>query len=298
MLKSASITRQPHPHNPLKWHALCPKYLHALNYTRTMKTLSRYPFLACLALLAGSLGCGNSKKTPEVANVAQDTMLLHDLAEANKNTAAAAAVDNSLNTVKTTGDQTLTPTQGAAPSSQTRAAAPSSQTPDAAPSSSTQSAARSSSPTPVTRVVPRPTASGNGGLVAARVTSDTSIVRVSARQAARTRPRAPSPSSSDPCDSPNPVDQRSCLNRLIVENDADLNQTYQELIAQSRKSGGPGLEERLRQSQREWINTRDVQCQGVGNGALWARERGRCLAGHSTRRTAELQRSLNSLRGQ
>ncbi|MGI8400414.1 MAG: lysozyme inhibitor LprI family protein [Gemmatimonadaceae bacterium] len=203
-----------------------------------------------------------------MAKVAQDTMLLHDLAEANKNTAAAAAVDNSLNTVKTTGDQTLTPTQGAVPPS----------------------------PTPVTRVVPRASPSTNGGLVSARVTSDTSIVRIGARQAARTRPRAAS--SSDPCDSPDPVNQRSCLNRLIVENDADLNQTYQELIAQSRKSGGPGLEERLRQSQREWINTRDVQCQGVGDGALWARDRGRCLADHSRRRTAELQRSLNSLRGQ
>lgn len=280
MLKSAPMTRRPHPDNPLKWHALCPKYLHALNYPRNMKTLSRYSFLACLVLLTAILGCGDSKKTPEVAKVAQDTMLLHDLAEANKNTAAAAAVDNSLNTVKTTGDQTLTPTQSAA--------SPSPLTP-------TQSAAQSSQ-TPVTRVVPRPAPSTNGGLVSARVTSDTSIVRIGARQAARTRPRAPS--SSDPCDSPDPVNQRSCLNRLIVENDADLNQTYQELIAQSRKSGGPGLEERLRQSQREWINTRDVQCQGIGDGALWARARGRCLADHSTRRTAELQRSLNGLRGQ
>src|SRR5678809_1155512 len=56
-----------------------------------MKTLSRYSVLACLALQLGNVGCGDSKKKPEVANVAQDTMLLHDLAEANKNTAAAAA---------------------------------------------------------------------------------------------------------------------------------------------------------------------------------------------------------------
>jgi uncharacterized protein YecT (DUF1311 family) len=226
-----------------------------------MKTLSRYSVLACLALQLGNLGCGDSKKKPEVANVAQDTMLLHDLAEANKNTAAAAAVDNSLNTVKTT------PTQGASVTT----------------------------PTPVSRVVPRPPATNNGGLVSASATTDTSIIRVT-RQAARTRPKAPS--SGDPCDSPDPVDQRSCLNRSIVQNDADLNQTYQELLAQSMKSGGSGLQDRFRQSQREWINTRDSDCQGAGDGALWARARARCLADYSTKRTAELQRSLNSLRGQ
>lgn len=234
---------------------------------QNMKTLSRYSVLACLALQLGNLGCGDSKKKPEVANVAQDTMLLHDLAEANKNTAAAAAVDNSLNTVRTTGDQTLTPSQGAAVTTST----------------------------PVTRVVPRPAVSNNGGLVSASATTDTSIIRVGARQTARTRPRA---SSSDPCESPDPVDQRSCLNRSIVQNDADLNQTYQELLAQSLKSGGSGLQERFKQSQREWINTRDSECQGAGDGALWARARARCLADHSSKRTAELQRSLNSLRGQ
>ena len=235
---------------------------------KNMKTLSRYSLLASLALQLGSLGCGDSKKKPEVANVAQDTMLLHDLAEANKNTAAAAAVDNSLNTVKTTGDQTLTPTQGASVTT----------------------------PTPVSRVVTRPAGTTNGGLVSASATTDTSIIRVGARQAARNRPKTPS--TGDPCDSPDPVDQRSCLNRSIVQNDADLNQTYQELLAQSLKSGGSGLQDRFRQSQREWINTRDSECQGTGDGALWARARARCLADYSTKRTAELQRSLNSLRGQ
>ncbi|MGH7489435.1 MAG: lysozyme inhibitor LprI family protein, partial [bacterium] len=107
-------------------------------------------------------------------------------------------------------------------------------------------------------------------------------------------------SSGDPCDSPAPVDQRTCLNRSIVANDADLNRTYQELIAQSRKSGGNDLEERFRQSQREWVNMRDSECvqRASGETALWARARGRCLAEYSEKRTAELQRSLNSLRGQ
>ena len=233
-----------------------------------MKTLSRYSVLACLALQMGNLGCSDSKKKPEVANVAQDTMLMHDLAEANKNTAAAAAVDNSLNTVKTTGDQTLTPTPSAS----------------------------GTTPTPVSRVVPRPAASNNGGLISASTTTDTSIIRVGARQAARNRPRAPS--TGDPCDSPDPVDQRSCLNRSIVQNDAGLNRMYQELIAQSRKSGGPELEQRFREAQRNWVNQRDVECRNAGDGALWAKERARCLAAHSETRTAELRRNLNSLRGQ
>jgi len=198
-------------------------------------------------LLAGSLACREpKKKTPEVAGVAQDTMLLRDLAEANRNTAAANAVDNSLNTARTSGDESLPAMVDAAAQSRT----------------------------PETRVV--------------------------ARQTDGTR-SAHGASSGDPCDSPAPVDQRSCLNRSIVQNDADLNRIYQDLLAQSRKSGGPELEDRLRQSQRDWVNTRDRQCiqqtSGQG-GALWARSRGRCLAEQSTRRTAELQRTLNSLRGQ
>ena len=132
--------------------------------------------------------------------------------------------------------------------------------------------------------------------MSASATTDTSIIRVGARQAVRNRPKTSS--TGDPSDSPDPEDQRSCLNRSIVQNDADLNQTYQELLAQSLKSGGSGLQDRFRQSQREWINTRDSNCQGAGDGALWARARARCLADYSTKRTAELQRSLNSMRGQ
>ena len=198
-----------------------------------MKTLSRFLIGLCLLLLAGSLACqGSKQKTPEVAKVAQDTMLLRDLAEANKNMVDAGAQN----------------------------------------------------PTLETHVVARPQAGSSQVL--------TSGTRVSS-------PRS-SDSSGDPCASPAPVDQRSCLNRSIVQNDADLNRIYQDLLVQSRKSGGPELEDRLRQSQREWVNTRDSEClqQTSGQGALWARARGRCLADYSARRTAELQRTLNSLRGQ
>jgi len=234
-----------------------------------MKTLSRFSVAVPLLLMAGSLACRKEKKTAEAASATQDTMLLRDLAEANKNTAAANAVDNSLNTVKTSGDPSLPAMVDAAAQSRT----------------------------PETRVVPRPPlASGTSSSSQPR-SSDSALRANGARQTDGSR-SGQSASSGDPCDSPAPVDQRSCLNRSIVKNDADLNQTYQDVLAQSRKSGGSDLEDRLRQSQRDWINTRESECQSSGQGALWARARARCLADHSAKRTAELQRTLSSLRGQ
>lgn len=212
-----------------------------------MKMLSQLPAALYLVLLVGGVGCRESKKKPEVASVAQDTMLLRDLAEANRNTAAAAAMDNSLNTV-------------------------------VRPSPS-DSQVLTSGP----RLTPPVRANDASG--------PTTVP-------SRLSPASRSSSSGDPCDSPAPVDQRSCLNRSIVQNDADLNRTYQDLLAQSLKSGGPELEQRFRQTQRDWVNQRDAECRGRGEGALWAKARARCLADNSAKRTAELQRNLNSLRGQ
>jgi uncharacterized protein YecT (DUF1311 family) len=231
-----------------------------------MKTLFRFSIAIPILLLAGSLACGKEKKTASAASATQDTMLLRDLAEANRNTAAANAVDNSLNTVKTSGDESLPAMVDAAAQSRT----------------------------PETRVVPRPPLTSETNPSSQSRSGDSAP---GALQPAGTRSGQPA-SSGNPCDSPAPIDQRSCLNRSIVQNDADLNRTYQDLLAQSRKSGGSELEDRFKQSQREWVNTRDSECQSSGQGALWARARARCLADQSGRRTAELQRTLNSLRGQ
>lgn len=232
-----------------------------------MKTLSVSSAALCLALLMG-IGCRESKKKPEIAKIAQDTMLLRDLAEANKNTAAASLVDNSLNTVRTSGDGSLPATVNEA------------------------------GPTPENRTVVRP--SGTPLTSGPRMTPPLTANDASGPTTVSARPpQAGSSSSGDPCDSPAPVDQRSCLNRSIAQNDADLNRTYQDLLAQSRKSGGSELEERFRQSQREWVNARDADCRGRSQeGTLWARARAKCLADYSAKRTAELQRNLNSLRGQ
>lgn len=225
-----------------------------------MKLLYQLPTAVCLALVTGGIGCSKSNESPEVANVSQDTMLLRDLAEANKNTAAASAVDNSLTTIRTTGGGSL----------------------------------------PETEVV-RPSPSGSQALTSGpRLTPPLKANDASGPTTVPTElsPASRSSTSGNPCDSPAAVDQRSCLNRSIVQNDADLNRTYQDLIAQSRKSGGPELEQRFREAQRNWVNQRDAECRNVGEGTLWARARARCLGESSDRRTAELRRNLNSLRGQ
>jgi uncharacterized protein YecT (DUF1311 family) len=235
-----------------------------------MKLPYRLPAAVWLALMAGGLGCSKSKETSETAATSQDSMLLRDLAEANKNTAQAAAVDNSLNTVRTTGDGS-TPVAG---------------------SEGSQSGLTGA------RIVPRPSPAGSQVLTNGSRPAPPLRANDASGPTTVSTDLSPAKSTGDPCDSPAAVDQRSCLNRAIAGNDADLNRTYQELLAQSRKSGGPELEQRFRQAQRDWVNQREAECRGSGDGALWARQRARCLADYSTRRTAELHRNLNSLRGQ
>ncbi len=248
-----------------------------------MKVIPRFSAVICLALLAGGLGCHKDPKAKDVASVGQDTMLMHDLAEANRNTAAASALDNSLNTVRTSSGGTVPVSAQAA---QNRPAD--------------------------TKVVRQPSPNGSEILTSGpRIPAPTTAsdapaptnvsIDLSPASGSQRSPRDSQRSSRDPCDSPSAVNQRSCLNRSIAANDADLNRTYQELIAQAGKSGGSELQDRFQQSQRDWINQRDSDCTGQNpseNGKLWARARARCLADYSAKRTAELQRNLNNLRGQ
>jgi uncharacterized protein YecT (DUF1311 family) len=240
-----------------------------------MKVLFRLASICTVVLLAG-LGCRKETKAKEVAGtVQQDTMLMRDLAEANRNTAAASALDNSLNTVRTGADG-LTP---AVEEVQNR---------------------------PADRIVSHPVSAESQPLTSApRMTAPTTASDASAPT---TVPLTRSPASSsatrasrDPCENPDLTSQRYCLNRSIASNDADLNRTYQDLISQARKSGGSDLEDRFQQSQREWINQRDSDCTSQTQsqeGRLWAKARAKCLADYSARRTAELQKNLSNLRGQ
>lgn len=237
-----------------------------------MKVLYGLSALCSLSFLVIGTGCRKEGKANEVSSSApQDTMLLRDLAEANRNTAAAAASDNSLSTVRTSGGMPVVEDAQNRPVNRVAGQLPAgSQVLTAGPRIPAPKTANDATPT----TVPLERSPANSS-------------------AARSR--------SNPCDSPSITDQRYCLNRSIVANDADLNRTYNELVAQARKSGGPDLEDRFRQSQREWINQRDSECTSQNQsqeGKLWAKARARCLAEYSSRRTTELQRNLSSLRGQ
>jgi len=258
-----------------------------------MRPVIRVSAVAAMTLAMVVMSCrkeGDAKSTAKVVQVAQDTMLLHDLAEANKNTAAAAAaVDNSLGTVRTNPDGSAALVSDATPANRTNRVVPRA-------SGESESATATATPTG-TSTASAPTSSPR--MTAPTQASDAhpTTVPLSRSPANSVATR----SSGDPCDSPTTTDQRYCLNRSIVVNDADLNRTYQDLLAQARKSGGPDLEERFRQSQRDWVNQRGTDCRAqtpTGEGKLRARPLGRCLADYSARRTAELRQNLSNLRGQ
>lgn len=240
-----------------------------------MKGILQSSALLFASVVALSACSKSGKKTDQVAEAAQDTMLMHDLAEANRNTAAAAATDTTMAVVHSGGAGPDVLLSGASAPNRPAPSAASTAIPEPSPSLPASSPKMSA---PIrANDAPAPTN------VTRRITP-----------AGDSQPR----STGNPCDSPNPVDQRTCLNRSIVSNDADLNSTYRELIAQAQRSGGSELEERFRQAQRDWVNRRDLGCRDRGTGALWARERAQCLAEYSDRRTTELRQSLNSLRGQ
>lgn len=211
-------------------------------------------FVPALLLSVSLAACERADDKTDTPVAVQDTMLLHDLAQANRNT-ASADMDTTIPVIvrsrPTDGEVQEITGVGGNPENAREILTPSAGT-----------------PRPPRRPPPTPT--------------------------------TPPASIGDPCDSPAAEDQRTCLNRAIARSDVNLNRTYQELIAQARTSGGEELEERFRQQQRAWVNTRDEECRNQTRsqeGTLWARVRGQCLADYSAKRTSDLQASLNRLRG-
>ena len=256
-----------------------------------MRPVIRLSAVLGIALAMVVMSCrkeGEAKTTTKVAQVAQDTMLLHDLAEANKNTAQAAALDNSLSTVRTNPDGSAALVSDASQNTPTNRVVPRATSQSQTPPATMTSSPNMSAPTQASDAHPT-------NVPLSRSPANNPATNSTSANNASTR------ASGDPCDSPRNTDQRYCLNRSIVANDADLNSTYQDLLAQAQKSGGQDLADRFRQSQREWVNQRDSDCRAqtpTGDGKLWARPLGRCLADYSARRTAELRQSLSNLRGQ
>lgn len=256
--------------NTYHWHAICPTPFRTSS--ENMKTFNRpISVLVSVFLMPMLLVACEASEKKDPAPVVQDTMLLHDLAQANRNT-AATDMDTTIPVVvrsRTESENDGLVAVAGGPSNAGQILTPSGSQPRT-PSANEPRIA----PPRRARDAPAPT------------TLPTSNV---------------SPAIGDPCESPAAEDQRTCLNRAIARSDVNLNRVYQELIAQARLSGGAELEERFRVQQRAWIRTRDEECRAKTRseeGELWAPVRGRCLGDYSARRTAELQGSLNSLRGQ
>ena len=108
--------------------------------------------------------------------------------------------------------------------------------------------------------------------------------------------------SNDICGSAEAADQKACLRASLEQSDNDVNNAYKLVIAGLRKqakvsddSPDPPSVERVRASQRQWLQSRDDQCHNVGTTARYARARAICYNGKSALRLQELQSMLDSL---
>lgn len=163
-------------------------------------------------------------------------------------------------------------------------------------------------PQPVSPSPLAPPTSASTPSMSAAVAESTSTAAVPAPVS--TRPVFPSRASDssttsipgDACSSPLPSDQHRCLTTAIAGNDRTLNDVYRRLITALRArdsvstdSPDPPSVIELRAEQQRWLEDRDAACHNVGDGPLYARERGPCYADRSAERTKELQRRLDSL---
>jgi serine/threonine protein kinase/uncharacterized protein YecT (DUF1311 family) len=121
------------------------------------------------------------------------------------------------------------------------------------------------------------------------------------RTPASAAPAAPvdADAGGDRCSTPTAAAQRACLLAGIDRNDADLNRSYQALIARLRREAGgvrePPAVQALRVEQRAWVADRDRVCRssaGAGSGPLWGAESIPCFARMSEEREAELRTRL------
>ncbi len=225
-----------------------------------MKTPFRRPVPLLLSVLTAVLvtACERAENVPAVAT-ATDTMLLHDLAQANRNT-AAADIDTTIPVIVRSRptDGEVQEMIGGAPGSASQILTPS-----------------GTSPRPPRRAndAPAPTNIPPGDIVPAY--SDP----------------CDSPAADDQRTCLNRAIARSDvnLNRVYQEVIAQARISGgSELEARFRDQQRAWVGTRDEECRRQTRNQ---------EGTLWARVRARCLADYSARRTGELQTSLNSLRG-
>ena len=104
------------------------------------------------------------------------------------------------------------------------------------------------------------------------------------------------------CASPAADDQQRCLEGYMTRADANLNRSYQALVAQLNSEGGaragtsePATVRRLRNTQRNWVTYRNDECRkrtAASEGPLWAPVRARCLEEYSALRQREFDDAL------
>jgi uncharacterized protein YecT (DUF1311 family) len=105
-------------------------------------------------------------------------------------------------------------------------------------------------------------------------------------------------SSTNPCASTDPGNQRVCFNAALARQDVELNRMYGDVIAAMRRRANvadtdpdPENVRELRSMQRTWIAERDAECRRRGEGRegpRWAESRAQCFAELSAQRTREL----------
>jgi uncharacterized protein YecT (DUF1311 family) len=148
---------------------------------------------------------------------------------------------------------------------------------------------------PVTRPEPDSTTSA----------TTTSATTTSATTTTVTRPPVDSagrPELLDPCGSPIPSDQSTCLKTAIDRADRSLDDTYHRLIQALRRQAGvtaadpdPVPVQDLRAAQQQWVQERESACHSAGSGLFYAKGRGTCYADRAAARRADLQRQLDGL---
>jgi uncharacterized protein YecT (DUF1311 family) len=108
------------------------------------------------------------------------------------------------------------------------------------------------------------------------------------------------------CSSPVAANQRACLTMLIEDSDTELNDVYEALIRELRRTNGtqpgepdPASVERLRTAQRDWIRSREAECRSRNEGSegqFWALARIGCFRELADARRRDLESALRRLR--
>jgi uncharacterized protein YecT (DUF1311 family) len=103
-------------------------------------------------------------------------------------------------------------------------------------------------------------------------------------------------------DCANPTDQatmNACAEAAFQETDAELNQTYQRIVA--LLADDPDTKAALRDAQRAWITFRDADCafsaSGVAGGSAYPMIYANCLDGATQQRLGDLDYYLNCQEG-